>query len=166
LKDAPDSKSRRSKSSRPSRQQIHPALRQDTYRRLSTYSARRSVSLTAVVEAALRQYLDDASDVALLMRRLDRATRRIDRVRRELALLSEFVSVWARLWFAHTPQLPDEARAAAQTSAAKRYGQLLDFVSKRVAGGQRLAIDLLGQDVGDDDDPPTPTRGEADGPRE
>jgi hypothetical protein len=116
------------------------------------YCARRGVSQAAVVETAIRQYLDQSSDPALIMRRLDRSGRRLERIRREVELLSEFVSVWVRLWLAHTPQLPEAARTAAQSSAAKRYQQILEFVSKRLSGGQRLATDLIGDEIGDEDE--------------
>lgn len=141
----------RSAASRP-KQQIHPFVSYDVYRRFRVYCARRGVSQAAVVETAIRQYLDQSSDPALIMRRLDRSGRRLERIRREVELLSEFVSVWVRLWLAHTPQLPEAARTAAQSSAAKRYQQILEFVSKRLSGGQRLATDLIGDEIGDEDE--------------
>jgi hypothetical protein len=133
------------------RQQVHPYLRRDVYRRLKAYSARRGVTDTAVIETAVRQYLDQSSDPTLIMRRLDRTGRALDRIRREMDVFSEFVSTWARLWLAHTPPLPESAREPAQRSAAKRYEQLLDFVAKRLASRQRLATDLIGEDVADDE---------------
>ena len=122
---------------------------------MQAYRARRRVSESAVIEAALREYLDQSSDAALVMRRLDRMARRIARLGRETELLAEFVSVWTRIWFAHTPPLPDSARSAAQMSAAKRYEQMIDFLSKHLSGPKRLVTDLIGHDS-DDGPPPTP----------
>ena len=94
----------------------------------------------------MKQYLDQASDAALIMRRLDRNGRRIDKVRGDVEILSEFVSLWARLWFAHTPQIPEAQKSAAQKNAAARYQQFLGYVEKRLRGTQRLATDLLGEE--------------------
>jgi hypothetical protein len=88
------------------------------------------------------------------MRRLDRTGRRIDKVRADLEILSEFVSLWARLWFAHTPQIPEEQKPLAQKNAAARYQQFLGYVEKRLRGAARLATDLLGDEPFAD--PPAP----------
>jgi hypothetical protein len=137
------------------RQVIHPRITYDLYSRMRAYCARRRISESAVIEAALREYLDQSSDAALIMRRLDRLARRIVRLGRETELLAEFVSVWTRIWFAHTPPLPEGARSAAQMSAAKRYEQMLDFLSKHLSGPKRLVTDLIGHDS-DDGLPPPP----------
>jgi hypothetical protein len=125
-------------------QHIHPAVSIDIYRRLKAYSARRGISLGAIVEAALRQYLDQSGDLALLLGRLDRNGRALERLKRDLELLSEFQSVFVRIWFAHTPQIAESEREAASRLGSKRFEQMLDFVSKRVAGGHRLGEDLVG----------------------
>jgi hypothetical protein len=141
---------RRKRRSRLGRQQIHPYVAEEIHRRLKAYCARRGLTDSGVVEAALRQYLDQSSDAALIMRRLDRAGRQVERVRRNGEILAEFVSLWVRLWFAHTPQIPESAKAAAQASAVKRYEQFLEYVTKRLAGQNRLAIDLLGAEPVDE----------------
>jgi hypothetical protein len=145
------------------RQQVHPYLRRDVYQRLKAYCARRGVTDTAVIETALRQYLDQSSDPTLIIRRLDRTGRAVDRVRREIDVLSEFVSTWVRVWFAHTPPLPEAARDGAQRSAAKRYEQMLDFVAKRLAGRPRLATDLIGDDPADQEELAAVARRASDG---
>jgi len=128
------------------RYQIHAQVHEDVRRRLKAFTARRGLSDCSVIEAALRQYLDQSSDAALIMRRLDRNGRRIDKVRGDVEILSEFVSLWARLWFAYTPQIPDEQKSAAQKNATARYQQFLGYVEKRLRGTQRLATDLLGEE--------------------
>jgi hypothetical protein len=131
-------------------QQIHPVLSLDVYRRVKAYSAKRGMSLGAIVEEALRRYLDDSGDVALILGRLDRNGRALERLKRDLELLSEFESVFVRMWFAHTPQILESERDAAQRLGTKRFEQMLDFVSKRVSAGHRLTDDLVGETIGDD----------------
>jgi hypothetical protein len=144
------------------RSQIHAFIADDVHGRVKAYCARRGLSECSVIEVALTQHLDQATDAALIMRRLDRTGRRIDKIRADLELLTEFVSLWVRLWFAHTPQIADAQKGAAQTSAAKRYEQFLTYVSKRLASPHRLAIELLGEELlVDGPEPPSPDRGEA-----
>jgi hypothetical protein len=144
------------------RSQIHAFVADDVHGRLKAYCARRGLSDCAVIEESLKQHLDQSTDAALIMRRLDRTGRRIDKIRADLELLTEFVSLWVRLWFAHTPQIPDAQKGAAQTSAAKRYEQFLAFVTKRLSGTQRLAVELLGEELlVDPAEPPPSGRGDA-----
>jgi predicted DNA-binding protein len=131
-------------------QQIHPVLSPDIYRRLKAYSAKRGMSLGAIVEEALRRYLDDSGDVALILGRLDRNGRAGERLKRDVELLSEFMSVFVRMWFAHTPQIVDAEREGANRRGAKRFEQMLDFVSKRYGAGHRLTDDLVGDTIADD----------------
>ncbi len=137
------------------RDQVKGFVSHDVKTRLKAYCARRHLNECAVIEEALKQHLDQSTDAALIMRRLDRAGRRIDKMRSELELLIEFMSLWVRLWFAHTPQIADNQKAAAQKNAAERYEQFVSFVGKRLSGPHRLAIELLGEELlADVPDPP------------
>ncbi len=131
---------------RTGRQQLHPYVAQDVYDRLKAYCARRGLPDSGVVEVALREHLDQASEAALIMRRLDRVERRLSKAHRDLEMLSECFGVWVRLWFAHTPELPASAKSAAQLSARKRFGEFEEFVAKRLHAGERLSVDLLGEE--------------------
>jgi hypothetical protein len=152
---------KRRRQSRRGRSQIHVFIADDVYQRLKAYTARRGLSACGVMEAALKQHLDQATDAALIMRRLDRIGRRVDKIRGDLELLTEFVSLWTRIWFAHTPQLPDSEKRTAQANAAKRYEQFLGYVTRRLSGTQRLAIELLGESPvpGDPEPGPPPAGG-------
>lgn len=137
----------RKRRSRAGRQQLHPYIAQDVYERLKAYCARRGLPDSGVVEVALREHLDQASEAALIMRRLDRVERRLAKSHRDLEMLCECFGVWVRLWFAHTPELPDSAKSAAQLSARKRFDQFEEFVAKRIHAGERLSVDLLGEEA-------------------
>ena len=128
------------------RTQVHAFIEDDVYKRMKAYSGRRGLADGAVIEEAIKQHLDQSTDAALIMRRLDRSGRRIDKIRVDVEMLTEFMSLWVRIWFAHTPRIADAQKGAAQTEAAQRYEQFLAFVTKRLTGTQRLAADLLGED--------------------
>jgi hypothetical protein len=137
---------KRRRRARRGRSQVHAFINDDIYQRLKALTARRGLSDCSVIETALKQYLDQSSDAALIMRRLDRAGRRIEKIRSDVEILTEFVSLWARLWFAHTPQIPDAHKASAKLQASRRYQEFLGYVEKRLSGSQRLATELVGED--------------------
>jgi hypothetical protein len=116
-----------------------PAILRD---RLSSYCAASKISERAVFEAALEQYLTSASDMTLVLRRLDRLGRADDRVHRDVELLSASFAVFVRLWFAHTPSLRDEAKPAAREDAESRYQAFKDYVAQEFTGGRRLLDEL------------------------
>lgn len=129
-----------------SRKNIHPYLSDDLMARFKKYCAATNATESSVVEEALQRFFDDRYDVQLLLRRLDRHGRSVDRINRDLDLFAQAFSVFVQVWFAHTPKLPDDARAAANSIAQKRYGDFLDYVARSFASGNKL-FDLLTQDV-------------------
>ena len=88
--------------------------------------------------ASVSQYLDGASDISLLLRRLDRLGRALERIHQDLELLCESFAVFVRLWFAHTPNIPEDGRRAARASAESRYKQFVEHVSEQYSGGRRV----------------------------
>lgn len=132
-----------------SKKQCNPYLTHELHQHLKTYCATKGVSESSVVESALREYFADSRDSALVMRRLDRNDRALERVRREVTLLSELVSSWTRVWYAHTPTLATGEKDAAQRSAAQRHGHLLDHVGKRFNAGKTLSTDIIIDSVAD-----------------
>jgi hypothetical protein len=119
-------------------------------KRLAAYSAATGISASAVVRVALRQYLDQTSDATLLMRRLDRLGRAGARMHRDLVILSEAFALWTKLWFAHTPNVPDDAKPFARASAESRYRQFVDYLAEQLTGGHRFLDDLPHEVVADE----------------
>lgn len=136
------------------RVQIHGYIAADLHKKLKAYAARRGVTEISVVEVALVQHLEQSSDTALVLRRLDRQSQRVDKVSSDLEVLIEFLSSWTKIWFAHTPGLPDSEKRAAQESAGRRYEQLLRFIAKRLSGPQRFGVDLFGESPNPPDSSP------------
>lgn len=125
------------------KRQLFPYVSVEVQQTLKTYCAAKGVTDSAVVESALREYFADARDSALVMRRLDRNDRTTERARQELALLSELVSSWIRVWYAHTPPLPVAEKKAAGRAGSRRHEELLDHVSNRIKAGNSLATEVL-----------------------
>ncbi|MGH7436582.1 MAG: hypothetical protein ACRENE_12990 [Polyangiaceae bacterium] len=118
--------------------------------RVASYCAASKISERAVFEAAVEQYLSSASDMTLVLRRLDRLGRADDRIHRDVELLSASFAVFVRLWFAHTPSLREEAKPAARDDAENRYQQFKDYVAQEFTGGRRFLDELPRDAIGDD----------------
>jgi hypothetical protein len=135
------------------RDQIFPYLTPALRKRLRLYASRRGSTVSSVVERALTDYFDgDVTDRALILRRLDRQTRGLTTVQRDVELLAQGFGLFVQLWFAHTPRITDDLRAAAEKEALRRYSQFLDHVVSEVAAGRRFARDAS-LDQPDDSEP-------------
>lgn len=132
------------------RRNIHPYLSPELFKSFKSYCSSRNISQSSVVEAALQQYLDDNSDIRLLLRRLDRQGRHLDRIERDQTAMAEAFGVFVQLWFAHTPRLGDEDKRGAEKEAWARYSQFVDYVSRQLSGGHRFINDLVEDVVADD----------------
>jgi hypothetical protein len=110
--------------------------------RLEAFCAAKGLTEGAVVHAALGQYLDGTGDAALVMRRLDRLGRAGERTQRDLELVAETLALFVQMWLAHTPQLPEDARASARTSAHLRFQQFVTRLAEKFSGGHRFIDDL------------------------
>ena len=137
------------------RSQIHPRLSADLGKRLRTFAAGKGSSQNSVVQAALVKYLDDANDGTLIIRRLDRLSRAVGRVHRDVTVLADALAVYVQVWLAHTPRIPDSERAGAERVALARFAQFTEHVAARVASGKSVMADLARRTDGPDDDDQT-----------
>ena len=118
-----------------------PALSSD----LDALAARRKVSKSQIVEAALAAFLSpDAADQreAAITRRLDRLTRAVERLERDVTIGNEALSLFVKFWLTTTPPLPDTMRAAAQATGRERYDGFVEALGRRLAKGGTLAKEV------------------------
>jgi hypothetical protein len=138
------------KTVRRGRVRLLPYVPADLGERVVSVCASSGVTESAVVEAALRQYLDGVGDRTLLLRRLDRLGRAVERDHRDLELLTETFGVFMRLWFAHTPSISEDGKHAARMTAESRYQQFVQHVAQQFSGGRRFLDDLPRETLSDD----------------
>lgn len=114
-------------------------------KRLHELAARRGISKSTIVEAALASFLSpDAADLreAAITRRLDKMTRAIERLERDISIGNEAQALYIRAWLTATPPLPEGAQAAAQAKARERYESFVEAVGRRLAKGQSFAKEV------------------------
>ena len=129
---------------------IQPYVSDNTYKQLKKESRLPGRTVSSIIEAALQEYFDDAKDFPLVLRRLDRIQRAIERVERDQQMLTEAFAVFVQIWFAHTPKIDSDSKNAAQRQAMDRYNQFVDFVAKKITSGHRFIDDMAQFNLSED----------------
>jgi len=124
----------------------------DMLRQIADLADRKKISRSAIVEAAVASFLSpDGADKreAALTRRLDRITRQVQRIERDLGITAETLALFVRFWLSVTPPLAGEAQAAAQAKGRERYEGFIETVGRRLQQGQSFLREIP-DDVSDD----------------
>lgn len=124
------------------RERLNVYFERNTARALGDIAARRRVSKSAIVEAALAAYLlpeSDAQKESAIGRRLDRLSRQLERLERDQLILTEALALFVRFWLTATPPMPDTLQAAAQAKGRERYADFVQTLGRRLAKGQTFA---------------------------
>lgn len=114
--------------------------------RLALAANRPGTNKSAIVDAALDRFLnperDQGGDAALL-RRLDRMSRQLGRVERDLSITAETIALFVRYYLTITPPLPSGDQNAARALGRERFEMFVAQIGKRVASGGRLVADVM-----------------------
>lgn len=117
-----------------------------TTKALDELAARRRVSKSAIVDAAVQSFLSpDGADrkEAAYARRLDRLTRQIERLERDQTITLEAIGLFVRAWLTATPPLAESAQVAAQAKGRERYESFIETLGRRVQQGRSLSKEVL-----------------------
>jgi hypothetical protein len=120
-------------------------LEPEVMRSLIDYAERRHQSKSLIAEAAIGAFLSpDAAErqEAVFARRLDRLTRQIERLERDVAISVEALALFVRFWLTATPTLPEQAQAAARAKGAERYDAFVEALGRRLANGPTLFTEV------------------------
>jgi predicted transcriptional regulator len=124
----------------PVRAQLKVRLDGDLDAAVRRYCAAHNVTQTALVQAALRDYISQASPYEALMKRLDRVSRQLEGQRSMLHLIAEALGGYVMLWLGHTPEVHPENREAARLGAHARYRKWADHVAQRLSGADSFFL--------------------------
>jgi hypothetical protein len=112
---------------------------------------RRKLSQSAIVEAAITSFLSpDGADrrEAAFARRLDRLTRQVQRLERNVGITMETLALFVRFWLTVTPPPPDDAQSAVQAKGFQRYEGFVEALGRRLQKGQSF-LNEIPEDVDD-----------------
>ncbi len=114
-------------------------LQPDLMRALAEYAERRGKLKSLVAETAIASFLSpDAAErqEATLARRLDRITRQMEPLERDVGISADSLALFIRFWPMATPSLPEHAQAVARAKGAERYDGFVQAPGRRLAKGQ------------------------------
>ena len=106
---------------------------------------RKKLSRSAIVEAAVASFLSpDGADrrEAAFSRRLDRMSRQIQRLERNVGISIETLAQLVRFWLTITPPLPNDAQAASQLKGRQRYEGFVEALGRRLQKGQNFLNEI------------------------
>lgn len=125
-------------------------------KQISDLADRKKLSRSAIVEAAVTSFLSpDGGDrrEAAFTRRLDRLSRQMQRLERDVGLTAETLALFIRFWLTITPPLPNDAQAAAQLKGRERFEGFVEALGRRLQKGQsylrEIPEDIVRQETGD-----------------
>ncbi len=121
----------------------HLYLDDELTERLEALAAKPGSSKSAIVADALRAFLDrrGARELDDLLKvRLDRIGNHLNRVERDLGIVTETLGLFIRYQFMVTAPVPDDP--AIRALAQDRFHSFIDQVGRRIAGGKSLGQDL------------------------
>ncbi|QOZ70699.1 CopG family transcriptional regulator [Bradyrhizobium arachidis] len=114
-------------------------------KQISELADRKNLSRSAIVEAAVTSFLSpDGADrrEAALARRLDRLSRQMQRLERDVGLTAETLALFVRFWLTITPPLPNDAQAAAQIKGRERFEGFVETLGRRLQKGQSFLREI------------------------
>src|SRR3954451_17172403 len=114
-------------------------------KRISDIADRKKLSRSAIVEAAVASFLSpDGVDrrEAAFTRRLDRMSRQMQRLERDVGLTAETLALFIRFWLTITPPLPNDAQAAAQLKGRERFEGFVEALGRRLQKGQNFLREI------------------------
>jgi hypothetical protein len=123
------------------RDRLNVSLPVEMIARINDLAARKRLTRSAIVEAAVASFLSpDSADQreAAFARRLDRLSRQAQRLERNAGLSTEALALFIRFWLTITPPLPPEAQAAAQVKGRERYEGFVEALARRWNQGRSL----------------------------
>ncbi|EGP10322.1 CopG domain-containing protein [Bradyrhizobiaceae bacterium SG-6C] len=114
-------------------------------KQISDLADRKKLSRSAIVEAAVAAFLSpDGADrrEAAFTRRLDRLSRQLQRLERDVGLTAETLALFVRFWLTITPPLPNDAQAAAQIKGRERFEGFVEALGRRLQKGQNFLREI------------------------
>lgn len=121
---------------------IRPYVPAPLAKRLAQRCIAHQITVSAAVTAAVEQWVDDTSDRVLILRRLDRLGRALERAHRDADFHAKAFAVFMVTYLVHTRSVPPQDRAAALESAKKRYQEILHQVVDEFSDGSRFVDEL------------------------
>lgn len=123
------------------RSRMNVYFQPDLMQKVADLADRKGLSRSAIVEAAVASFLSpDGSDrmEAAFTRRLDRLSRQVQRLERDIGISAETLALFIRFWLTITPPLPEDAQSAAQIKGRERFEGFIETLGRRLQKGRQF----------------------------
>ncbi|MEJ2378090.1 MAG: ribbon-helix-helix domain-containing protein [Pseudolabrys sp.] len=127
------------------RTRMNVYLPPELMKKVANLADRKGLSRSAIIEAAVASFLSpDGSDrmEAAVTRRLDRLTRQVQRLERDVGVSAETLAMFIRFWLTVTPPLPDDAQSAAQIKGRERFEGFIETLGRRLQRGKSFIREI------------------------
>jgi hypothetical protein len=129
-----------------SRHRLNLFIERDHARRLDELSAKKGVSKSSIVAAALASWLSpDAADKreAAMAKRLDRLSRQFEKLERDQNILIETVALYVRYYLTVSTPLPESHQEAARAQGRARFEQFVEQLGRHILRGRSLVREVF-----------------------
>ena len=145
---------------RPLTKPIHPRLPPELNQQIRLYCQNKRLTMSEFVKAAAETYLSGTDDVTMLYRGHERIVRALQIRQRDGDVMMEALTMFVKIWFAHTPSLPESQKDAARAQAASRYQSYCEAVARNLSKGHPFLHDLPHEVVADVEELALATKGQ------
>lgn len=128
-----------------SRARLNLFIEREHARRLDELAAKKGVSKSSIVAAALASWLSpDSGDQreAAIAKRLDRLSRQFEKLERDQTILIETLALYVRYFLTVSTPIPEAHQDAVRAQGKARYSQFIEQLARHLMRGQSLVKDL------------------------
>ena len=121
-------------------------IQHDHAKRLDELAAKKGVSKSSIVAAALASWLSpDAGDQreAATAKRLDRLSRQFERLERDQNILIETLALYVRYYLTVSTPVPEAHQEAAKAQGKARFEQFIEQLGRHLLRGRSLVKDVV-----------------------
>ena len=121
-------------------------IQPDHARRLDELAAKKGVSKSSIVAAALASWLSpDAGDQreAAMAKRLDRLSRQFERLERDQNIEIETLALFVRYFLTVSTPVPEAHQEAAKALGKARFEQFIEQLGRHLLRGRSLVKDVI-----------------------
>lgn len=121
-------------------------IQPDHAKRLDELAAKKGVSKSSIVAAALASWLSpDAGDQreAATAKRLDRLSRQVERLERDQNIQIETLALFVRYFLTVSTPVPEAHQEAAKAQGKARFEQFIEQLGRHLLRGRSLVKDVV-----------------------
>jgi hypothetical protein len=129
-----------------SRHRLNLFIERDHAKRLDELSAKKGVSKSSIVAAALASWLSpDAGDQreAAMAKRLDRLSRQFEKLERDQNILIETLALYVRYFLTVSTPVPEAHQDAARAQGKARFEQFIEQLGRHLLRGRSLVREVV-----------------------